>query len=56
MVREIVDLVVHGVPLSGRLAETALGLRYRPFTTSLTDFEGWAQRLGFFTPSQEAHP
>ncbi len=56
MVREIVDLVVHGVPLRGELAERTLDLRYRPFSDSLSDFETWASRLGFFPTPPEARP
>lgn len=56
LVREIVDLVNHGVPLDGSLAERTLGVKYRPFSTSLTDFEAWAQRLGFFPTPPEARP
>ena len=56
LVREIVDLVNHGVLLDGSLAERSLGVHYRHFSTSLADFEAWAHRLGFLNPPPEARP
>lgn len=57
--REIADLIVHGVPLSARLAETALGLRWTPLSTTLDTFDAWARRMRLLpplAPSQELSP
>lgn len=43
--REIADLIVHGVPLDARLAETALGMRWTPLATTLDTFDEWARRM-----------
>lgn len=43
--REIVDLVVHGVPLDASLAEHVLGLRWTPFEETLAAFDAWATRM-----------
>lgn len=51
MVREIVDLVVHGHPVDGSLASRALSLRYTPFERTLDDFDAWARPLGLLPPS-----
>ena len=48
--REIVDLVVHGVPLDARLAGTALGLRLRPLGETLDAADGWARRMRLISP------
>ena len=43
--REIADLVVHGVPVDGSLAERLLGLQYRPLASTLETFDVWARRM-----------
>jgi dihydroflavonol-4-reductase len=43
--REIVDLVVHGVPLDVRLS-TTLGLRYRRLSETLDAADDWSRRMG----------
>jgi dihydroflavonol-4-reductase len=56
--REIVDLIVHGVPLDTTLAETALGLRWRTLEETLSAFDAWARRMRIL-PSRspmEDHP
>ena len=54
--REIVDLVIHGVPLSTSRAEDALGLRWTSLQRTLDDFDGWARRLGIVPSPPEIHP
>lgn len=54
--REIVDLVVHGLPLSCALAEDRLGLSWTPLSTTLDDFDAWARRLGIVPPHPETAP
>ncbi|GDX82661.1 dihydroflavonol-4-reductase [Deltaproteobacteria bacterium] len=54
--QEIVELAVYGVPVDGSLATRALGVRYRSFADSLTDFVRWATPLGFLTPQTEPTP
>lgn len=54
--REIVDLVVHGLPLSCALAESRLGLSWTPLSTTLDDFDAWARRLGIVPPHPETAP
>ena len=54
--REIVDLVVHGLPLSCALAEARLGLSWTPLSTTLDDFDAWARRLGIVPPPPETAP
>lgn len=56
--REIVDLIVRGVPLDTRLAEEALGLRCRPLAQTLSATDAWARRMRFIpdSPSAEAMP
>ena len=49
--REIVDLIIHGVPLDGSLAETTLGLSYRPLTETLQAFGAWATKVGLIGPA-----
>lgn len=56
MSREIVDLVIHGVPLSATLAERSLQLRWTPLKQTLDDFDGWARRLGLVPTPMELHP
>ncbi|NOY24361.1 MAG: NAD(P)H-binding protein [Oligoflexia bacterium] len=54
--REIVDLVVHGVPLSARLAEDSLGMIWTPLSDTLDDFDAWARRLRILPPLPEPSP
>lgn len=54
--QEIVELAVYGVPVDGTLATRALGVTYRSFAESLTDFVRWATPLGFLTPQTEPTP
>lgn len=58
LAREIVDLVVHGVPISARLAEDRLGLRFTPLADTLDRFDAWARRMRFIPerPLAEEHP
>ena len=49
--REIVDLLIHSVPLSGEFATEALGLGYRPLQETLDDFDQWARRLEVIPPA-----
>ncbi len=53
--REIVDLVLHGGPVDTRLAEEALGLRWRPLVETLEAFDTWARRLGFLPKKPLEH-
>ena len=48
--REIADLVVHGVPMDGSLAEREIGLSYRPLEETLDAFDEWARRLRIIPP------
>jgi dihydroflavonol-4-reductase len=43
--REIVDLIVHGVPIDARLAEATLGMRWTPLSQTLDAFDDWARRM-----------
>ena len=43
--REIVDLVIHGVPIDASLATTALGLTWSPLADTLDRFDAWARRM-----------
>ncbi|MCB9647623.1 MAG: NAD-dependent epimerase/dehydratase family protein [Deltaproteobacteria bacterium] len=43
--REIVDLILYGVPLDAGLSERALGLRYRSLEDTLDAFDAWARRM-----------
>lgn len=45
MSREIVDLVVHGVPIDASLAPRALGVRWTPLSETLDRFDAWARRM-----------
>lgn len=53
--REIVDLVVHGVPLDAALSRSALALRYRPLEETLAASDEWARRMRFI-PSPQVTP
>jgi len=52
--REIVDLVVYGLPLSTRLAEDRLGLQWTPLSSTLDAFDAWARRLRIIPPLPES--
>jgi len=55
--REIVDLIVHGVPLDAALSRDALGLSYRPLDETLDAFDAWARRLRILpTPAVQETP
>jgi dihydroflavonol-4-reductase len=45
LVREIVDLITHGVPVDATASREALGLSYRPLSHTLDDFDRWARAL-----------
>jgi len=47
--REIVDLILHSVPLDTRLAQ-ALDLRFRPLAETVDALDGWARRVGLIPP------
>ena len=55
--REIVDLIVHGVPVESRLAESTLGVSWQPLDKTLDVFDAWARRIGLIPrrdrPQQE---
>jgi hypothetical protein len=51
LVREIVDLVVHGVPIAARLAEAALDLRWRTLGQTLDAYDAWARRMRILPPA-----
>jgi len=50
--REIVDLVVHGIPLDAALSRSALDLRYRPLEETLAASDEWARRMRFIPQPQ----
>jgi dihydroflavonol-4-reductase len=54
--RELVDLVVHGVPVDARLSRKALGLSYRPLAQTLDAFDDWARRVGLLAASPPVAP
>ncbi len=54
--REIVDLVVHGQPLSARLAEEQLGLRWTPLSQTLDALDAWARRLSLIPSAKDQPP
>jgi nucleoside-diphosphate-sugar epimerase len=54
--REIVDLVVHGTAISSRLAERALGMRWRPLAETLDAYDAWARRMRILPAPLEAPP
>jgi nucleoside-diphosphate-sugar epimerase len=47
--RELVDLVVHAVPVDTSRSQTALGLTYRPLSATLEGFDEWARKIGLLT-------
>ncbi len=57
--REIVDLVVHGVPLDASLSRRVLAVSYRPLRDTLDAYDAWARRLRILPPlpvQPEIHP
>ena len=54
LVREIVDLIVHGMPLTTNLAERALGLRWTPLSDTLDTFDEFARRMRIIPPLPES--
>lgn len=48
--REIADLIVHGLPLSAALAETALGMAWTPLSDTLDAFDDWGRRMRMLPP------
>jgi dihydroflavonol-4-reductase len=50
MVREIVDLVVHAIPLDASRICVELGQSYRPLTETLDTFDAFARRMRFIPP------
>lgn len=51
--RELVDLVVHGVPVDTSLAEASLGVAFTPLAETLDAFDAWARRLGILPKQPE---
>lgn len=52
--REIVDLVIHGVPVDASLATATLGLQWTPFSETLAAFDTWAARMRIIPARTEA--
>ena len=52
--REITDLIVHGPPVDTTLAETALGMVWRPLPETLDAYDTWARRMKILPPPPEA--
>lgn len=48
--REIVDLVVRGVPMDASLAQRTLDLTWRPLPDTLDAFDAWARKLKLIPP------
>jgi len=48
--REIVDLVVHGVPVDASLARSTYGISFRPLEDTLDCFDSFALRFGLLPP------
>ncbi|MDP2311570.1 MAG: NAD-dependent epimerase/dehydratase family protein [Pseudomonadota bacterium] len=48
--REIVDLIVHGVPIDASLSARTLGLAYAPLADTLDRFDAWARRMRIIPP------
>jgi dihydroflavonol-4-reductase len=44
--RELVDLVVHAVPVDASRSRDVLGLTYRPLSQTLDSFDEWARKIG----------
>lgn len=51
--REIVDLILHGVPIDGSLATRTLGVTYAPLAQTLDRFDDWARRMRIMPPRPE---
>lgn len=52
--RELVDLVVHGVPVDASCSRDALGLTYRPLSQTIDSFDEWARKIGLLTTAAVA--
>lgn len=52
--REIVDLVIHGVPVDAFLSRDALAATYRPLSETLDAFDAWARRMKLIPTEQHA--
>jgi dihydroflavonol-4-reductase len=53
--RELVDLVIHAVPIDTTRSRTQLGVTYRPLAETLDAFDLWARKIGLLTtPTPEA--
>ncbi len=48
--RELVDMVIRGVPVDATRSRTELGLTYRPLSQTLDAFDAWALRIGLLNP------
>ncbi len=48
--REIVDLIVHGLPIDASLATRALGITWSPLSTTLDRFDAWARQMRIIPP------
>lgn len=53
LVRELVDLIVHGVSVDTSLSRNALGLRYRPLADTLDAYDAWARAHHILPPRPE---
>jgi dihydroflavonol-4-reductase len=51
--RELVDIVVHGHPVSGARAARDLGFKPRPLDRSIDDAVEWFRRFSFLGPAEE---
>jgi dihydroflavonol-4-reductase len=47
--RELVDLVVHAVPVDTSRSRNELGLVYRPLAETVDAFDEWAKKIGLLT-------
>ncbi len=56
LARELVDLIVHGVPLDSTLARATLGLVFRPLEDTLAAFDEWARRVRILPPIAQPSP
>lgn len=57
LAREIVDLVVHGAEIDGRLGAALIDHQWTPLSETLDAFDAWARRLGFIpTPEMPRDP
>ncbi len=49
--REIVDLLIHSVPIDTAYAEATLGMCWTPLTATLDAFDDWARRFKIIPPA-----